>query len=218
MTTHPLWSDEYWLLLMQLYLKKPEGLKPLYSRPMVKLALELHIPPSFLLEQMFLLRHKQSPLFALLWATYGDHPYRLDAEVNKIRKMKGFGHAQDFYDGVTVAETFEKDFQPLAADKQLLPVSLIMVLDLIAHERSLAVSTIMGHLLPYIMAGQIDRRQFISEEHEQALTAYLAQHPEETSWTAIRTAMGNEYSYDEIRLVTALTGHYHHSAKESDKQ
>lgn len=130
MTTHPLWSDEYWLLLMQLYLKKPEGLKPLYSRPMVKLALELHIPPSFLLEQMFLLRHKQSPLFALLWATYGDHPYRLDAEVNKIRKMKGFGHAQDFYDGVTVAETFEKDFQPLAADKQLLPVSLIMVLDL----------------------------------------------------------------------------------------
>lgn len=93
-----------------------------------------------------------------------------------------------------------------------------MTVDLIAHERSLAVSTIMGHLLPYIMAGQIDRRQFISEEHEQALAAYLAQHPEETSWTAIRTAMGNDYSYDEIRLVTALTGHYHHSAKESDKQ
>ena len=26
------WQDEYWLLLMQLYLKKPEGVKPLYER------------------------------------------------------------------------------------------------------------------------------------------------------------------------------------------
>lgn len=130
MTTHPLWSDEYWLLLMQLYLKKPEGLKPLYSRSMVNLALELHIPPTYLLERMFQLRHKQSPLFSLLWETYGKRPKRLDAEVRKIKKMKGFGHAQDFYDGVAVTETFEKDFQPLAANSQLRPVSLIMVLDL----------------------------------------------------------------------------------------
>lgn len=30
--SHPLWSDEYWLLLMQLYQRKPAGIKPLYSR------------------------------------------------------------------------------------------------------------------------------------------------------------------------------------------
>ena len=46
MNRHALWQDEYWLLLMQLYLKKPEGVKPLYSKAMVKLALELHIPPA----------------------------------------------------------------------------------------------------------------------------------------------------------------------------
>ena len=35
MATHPLWSDEYWLLLMQLYLKKPEGVKPIYNRQLL---------------------------------------------------------------------------------------------------------------------------------------------------------------------------------------
>ena len=53
MPKHHLWSDEYWLLLMQLYLKKPVGLKPLYSRDMVDLSLELHLPPQFLYGQMF---------------------------------------------------------------------------------------------------------------------------------------------------------------------
>ena len=48
-----MWSDEYWLLLMQLYLRKPEGLKPIYSRKMVELGMELHLEPRFLYEQMF---------------------------------------------------------------------------------------------------------------------------------------------------------------------
>jgi hypothetical protein len=50
------WQDEYWLLLMQLYLKKPEGVKPLYSKGLVNLSMELHIPPQFLYEQMHELR------------------------------------------------------------------------------------------------------------------------------------------------------------------
>ena len=35
------WQDEYWLLLMELYLKRPQGLKAMYSKSMVNLALEL---------------------------------------------------------------------------------------------------------------------------------------------------------------------------------
>lgn len=130
MVTHPLWSDDYWLLLMQLYLRKPEGLKPVYSRPMVDLALELHIPPTFLHEQMFRLRHKQSPVLDLLWQTYGARPSKLAADVKKVRQMKGFGRSDEFYDGVRVTETFEKDFRPLTANKELRPVSLVMILDL----------------------------------------------------------------------------------------
>ena len=56
MAKHPLWKDEYWLLLLQLYQKKPMGVKPLYSKGMVDLSLEQHIAPEYLHEQMFKLR------------------------------------------------------------------------------------------------------------------------------------------------------------------
>ena len=29
------WSDDYWLLLMQIYLQKPVGVKPMFNRKMV---------------------------------------------------------------------------------------------------------------------------------------------------------------------------------------
>lgn len=45
-----------WLPLMQLYLKKPEGVKPLFSRHLIQLSLELHIEPKILYAQMFRLR------------------------------------------------------------------------------------------------------------------------------------------------------------------
>ena len=52
MAKHPLWNEEYWLLLLQLYQKKPMGVKPLYSKGMVDLSLELHIPPTYLPHHM----------------------------------------------------------------------------------------------------------------------------------------------------------------------
>ena len=61
MTTHPLWTDECWLPLMKLYTARPEGLKPVYSRGMVDLAVELHIPPQFLYKQMFRLSRPDTP-------------------------------------------------------------------------------------------------------------------------------------------------------------
>lgn len=36
MANHPLWSDDYWLLLMQLYQKKPVGVKSEYSHLVVE--------------------------------------------------------------------------------------------------------------------------------------------------------------------------------------
>lgn len=128
--THPLWNDEYWLLLMQLYLKKPVGMKPLYSRQLVDLSLETHVPPRYLYNQMFRLRHSNSPLLHLLWETYGKQPKKLADDVKKLKRMKGFGKSEKFYDGVEIKETFEKDFRPLPQNKQLKPVMLIMILDL----------------------------------------------------------------------------------------
>ena len=109
MAKHPLWSDEYWLLLMQLYLKKPVGVKPLYSRGIVDLSLDLHIPPEFLHAQMFKLR-MITPRIGRLWEKYGK--------------------ADAFYQGVEMNESFEKDWKPIAPGVELTPVKLILILDL----------------------------------------------------------------------------------------
>ena len=140
MANHPLWTDEYWLMLMQLYLKKPQGVKPVYNRQLVELALELHIPPQFLNQQMFRLRTIDTPRIQRLWDTYGQNPKKLARGVKLLRQKNGYGNASLFYDGVDVNETWEKDFKPIdglsanspqaTAYAGLTPVILILVLDL----------------------------------------------------------------------------------------
>lgn len=139
MANHTLWSDEYWLLLMQLYLRKPMGVKPVYSRDMVDLALELHIHPKVLYDKMFQLRRMELPFVEKLWEKYSRNPKKLARGVALLKKMKGFGQADDFYDGVETNESWEKDFKPLTLrtpvtsdtphPTPITPVHLILILD-----------------------------------------------------------------------------------------
>lgn len=133
MANHTLWSDEYWLMLMQLYLKKPMGVKPVYSHEMVELALELHIHPKVLYDKMFQLRRMELPFVEKLWEKYSKSPKKLARGVALLRKMKGFGQADNFYDGVEVNESWEKDFKPLPLDgtdyEGLTNIHLILILD-----------------------------------------------------------------------------------------
>ena len=129
MAKHPLWNEEYWLLLLQLYQKKPMGVKPLYSKGMVDLSLELHIPPTYLHEQMFKLR-MMTPRITRLWEKYANKPGKLSHDIKMLRKMQGYGNAEAFYQGVELNETFERDWEPLEADATLTPVKLIIILDL----------------------------------------------------------------------------------------
>ncbi len=124
------WNDEYWLLLMQIYIKKPAGVKPLYSRDMVNLALELHLSPQYLYRKMFSLRRLETPRLEHLWNTYAKSPGKLAKGVKLLRRMYGFNNADLFYDGVEVNESFEMDFRPLPECSQLTPVMLILILDL----------------------------------------------------------------------------------------
>ena len=144
------WQDEYWLLLMQLYLKKPEGVKPLYSRGLVDLSLELHIPPQFLYKQMFKLRSLDTPRMEKLWERYGNNPNRLAKGVKKLRQMKGMGNADEFYDGVETNESFELDFKPLKEDERLTPVKLIIILDLYFRVPSFLQKT---YSFPFVLVG-----------------------------------------------------------------
>lgn len=129
MAKHPLWKDEFWLLLLQLYQKKPMGVKPLYSKGMVDLSLELHIAPEYLHEQMFKLR-MVTPHVKRLWDKYGYHKNKLEHDIQQIQRMEGYGNAESFYEGVEIKESFERDWEPISAEPSLTPVKLIIILDL----------------------------------------------------------------------------------------
>lgn len=129
MANHSLWQDEYWLLLLQLYLKKPVGVKTVYSRSMINIALELHIEPEFLYEQMFHLRNLDTPYMKRLWEKFAKHPQKLNHSVEQLRMMRGFCNATNFYSGVEINESWEKYFHNIPG-YDISPVMLIIILDL----------------------------------------------------------------------------------------
>ena len=124
------WQDDYWLLLMQLYLKRPVGIKQMYSKAMVNLSMELHVAPQVLFNKMCEIANLQTPRIERIWQEYGKNPRRLSRAVSLLRQMKGFGNDNEFYEGVDVQETFERDFRPVNDATSVTPVMLILILDL----------------------------------------------------------------------------------------
>lgn len=124
------WQDDYWLFIIQLYLRKPTGIKPMYSRDMVELSLQLHIHPRTLYNQMCRLASLATPGIEHIWTTYSNNPRKLSKAINMLHDMAGFGYADEFYEGVAVNESFEKDFKPITDSPNLKPVHLIIILDL----------------------------------------------------------------------------------------
>ena len=133
MVTHSLWSEEYWPMLLQIYFKKPIGIKPTYAHPIVELSLELHIPPYILYAKMEEFHLNNLPSIQALWKVYANNPKKLQKDAKRIRKMKGFGKPEEFYEGVTTEETFEKDFKLIERATDLTPIALIIVLNLYFH-------------------------------------------------------------------------------------
>lgn len=144
MARHGEWRDEYWLLLMQLYLQKPTGVKSLYNRKLVDLSLELHIAPQTLQARLRQLSRLETPRIERLWHTYANDSKRLERAVRLLRSMNGFGAAEQFYEGVEMQETFEKEFRPLVKpdgtgkrkaqgeaplEQRLTPAMLVLILD-----------------------------------------------------------------------------------------
>ena len=123
------WQDEYWLLLMQLYLQKPTGIKPMYSKAMVDLSLELHIAPQQLFNKMCQIANLETPRIEHIWEVYGQNPRKLKRAVHLLREMWGFNNALEFYEGVETIESFEKEFKPIADDTTLTPMMLVLILD-----------------------------------------------------------------------------------------
>ncbi len=130
MTTHPLWQDDYWLLIMQLYMSKPTGMKSPYSKAMVDLGINLHIPPKFLHAQMRRLRDRATPQLQRIWDTYSANPRKLNRDARKLHDMQGFGAAGTFYEGVDTADTFAIAYRPVDPTSPITPVMLVILLNL----------------------------------------------------------------------------------------
>lgn len=115
---------------MQLYMRKPAGMKRIYSRQTVELAVELHLPPAFIHEKMFELRNAATPFLKRLTDRYKDNLRWLNRDAQKVRSMMGFANGSAFYDGVETEVAFEKDFQHIPQCEPLTPVALVIILDL----------------------------------------------------------------------------------------
>lgn len=92
------WQDDYWLPLMQLYLKKPVGVKPVYCKAMVDFAMEIHIAPQILFNKMCEIANLETPRIEHIWQEYGKNPRRLKRAVTLWHQMRGFGN-EHFFEG-----------------------------------------------------------------------------------------------------------------------
>lgn len=217
MANHVSWNDDYWLPLMQLYLKKPEGVKPMYSRALVDLSLHLHITPKYLYNKMFQLRQLNTPMMRQLWDTYATNPTKLARTVKLLKKMHGFGNAGVFYDGVKTNTTWEKDFYPIdgwerlseqdkKGSKVLKPISLILILDLYFR---LTPNTIMPSTPEIIHLGRLIKVQpvlIVTVMHIfLGLDPYISQ-PRDTSHPLFSPCLEiwNRYGYQEPEQLAAL--------------
>ena len=118
------------MLLMQLYQKKPVGVKSEYSHPVVELGIELHIPPKTLHEQMRVLEQHDTPSLQRLWDNYADNTRRLARDAKRLRQMTGFGDSGLFYEGVDMAQSFERNYRPIDTQTDITPVMLVIILNL----------------------------------------------------------------------------------------
>jgi len=74
----------------------------------------------------------------------------------------------------------------------------------IAEERSLTVATIEGHLVPYVQNGEIPLDELVSPEKIAKIKHILQTNPNITSFSEIKSILGNDFSYGEIKLVHAV--------------
>lgn len=131
------WTDEFWPLVIQIYLKKPYGIKPIYSRDIVNLALEIHVAPQMIHRKMAVLRKNPTATLSRMLQIYSKKPQWLQKACRQIRQRQGLGSGGALFDGVETHETFELDFRPVNAATAMMmgrplftPVMLIMILDL----------------------------------------------------------------------------------------
>ncbi len=73
----------------------------------------------------------------------------------------------------------------------------------IANIRGLGLSTIEGHLARFVTAGEVKITELVSQEKISAIRDAIAKHGESGYLSPIKEALGEDYSFGEIRAVIA---------------
>ena len=76
--------------------------------------------------------------------------------------------------------------------------------DLIAKERNLTVSTVIGHLARYVDSGQIPIDSLIDSQHRQAIERIVRMVGTSENTAAIKSLCPADITYDEIKLVLSM--------------
>jgi hypothetical protein len=79
-------------------------------------------------------------------------------------------------------------------------------IDRIAKERGLVESTIQGHLCVFVEKGELDINRLLSPEKQGVIEAAITNAPD-NSLKAVKNELGDNYTYDDIRLMMAHRRH-----------
>lgn len=79
-----------------------------------------------------------------------------------------------------------------------------MTISQIAAERQLTESTIFGHLAMYVIEDRLPIDQLMPQEHIDMIRNHARMHPDQTRTSDIKAALGDDVSYNEIRLVKRI--------------
>lgn len=150
--------------------------------------------------------------------TLHDIVQTLPASKNELKAVKGMGGTRMQQFGKEILEMViayrkQKGLElPIGAEKEIEKAGLSTqqssfelfksgkTIPEIARERNLAASTIEGHLAHFIGTGELQLDQVVEPKKSKVILEYLEKH-QAGGMGEIRTALGNEYSYGEIKLV-----------------
>jgi hypothetical protein len=150
--------------------------------------------------------------------TMMDIAHQLPATKAELKAIKGMGGTRVQHFGKEILELVinfrrEKGMElPVGAENEIAKAGLSsqetsfelfkngMTISEIAHERNMAVSTIEGHLAHFVGTGDLQLDQLVEPKKSKVIREYIETH-KVGSVGEIRAALGNEYSYGEIKLV-----------------
>jgi len=113
----------------------------------------------------------------------------------QYRQAKGMELPANFNDEVLLAGLDTKEITFELFKRGLSPIE-------IARKRNFALTTIEGHLFHFVAEGQLDVYKLIDHERYNEIASVMMENKTKTI-TEIREALGENYSYNEIRLVKA---------------